>query len=59
MLRRGCDRGDDGGQGDAHQPRPGGGQEGAEDRPRGESPGRPEDDEVRPQQIQHPLHPGC
>ena len=58
VLRRGCDRGDDRGQGDADQPWPGRGQEGLEDCSRRESSRRAEDDEVRPQQVQHPHHAG-
>ena len=53
VLWRGGYRGDDWGQGDAHQPRPCRGQEGPQDQEGREPPDRPEDDDLRPQQVQH------
>jgi len=58
VLRRGCDRGDDGGPRDAHQPRPGGAEEEAAGPERREPPHSPEDDEVRPQPVLRLNHTG-
>merc|ERR1711951_42451 len=50
--------GDDRGPRDADQPRPGGTEEEAADPARREPSDLPEDDEVRPQSLQRPQHPG-
>ena len=57
VLRRGCDRGDDRGPGDADQPRPRGAEEAAPDKAWRQPPHQPEDDEVRPKGLQRPQHP--
>ena len=58
MLWRGRDRGDDRGQGDAHQPRAGGEEEGPAGRQARQPPRAAEDAAVRPQEVQRAHHPG-